>query len=46
VEKKGLNPDGGVCEGIVKNLLQAKPVKRQGVKVSKRKPEKLIPPPK
>jgi hypothetical protein len=31
-------------EGIVQNLLHAKPVKREDVKVSKRKPEKLIPP--
>jgi len=31
-------------ERIAKDLLQSKPVKRGNVKVSKRKPEKLIPP--
>ena len=31
-------------EGIVKSLLQGKPMKRDKVKVSKKKPEKLIPP--
>jgi hypothetical protein len=31
-------------EGIVQNLLHAKPVKREDVKISKKKPEKLIPP--
>jgi hypothetical protein len=29
---------------IVKSLLQSDPVKREDVKVSKKKPEKLIPP--
>jgi hypothetical protein len=39
------DPEGrprGKFEGIVKNLLQSKPVKRDDVKVSKKKPEKLI----
>jgi hypothetical protein len=31
-------------EGIVQRLLDTKPVKREDVKVSKKKPEKLIPP--
>jgi hypothetical protein len=31
-------------EGIVKNLLDTKPLKRSKVKIAKRKPEKLIPP--
>jgi hypothetical protein len=30
--------------GIVGNLLHSKPMKREDVKVNKRKPEKLIPP--
>jgi hypothetical protein len=42
--KKSLKVDRKKFEGIVKNLLQSKPVKREDVKVSKRKPEKLIPP--
>jgi len=42
--KKSLKVDRKKFEGIVRNLLQAKPVKREDVKVSKRKPEKLIPP--
>jgi hypothetical protein len=42
--KKSLKVDREKFEGIVKNLLWAKPVKRQDVKVSKKKPEKLIPP--
>ncbi len=41
---KSLKVDRQKFEGIVKNLLQAKPLKRENVKVSKRKPEKLIPP--
>jgi hypothetical protein len=41
---KTLKVDREKFEGIVKNLLQGKPVKRSNVKVSKRKPEKLIPP--
>ena len=42
--KKTLKVDRKKFEGIVKNLLQSKPVKRENVKVSKKKPEKLIPP--
>jgi hypothetical protein len=41
-EKNGA--PGDKFEGIVKSLLQSKPLKRENVKVSKRKPEKLIPP--
>jgi hypothetical protein len=42
--KKSLKVDRRKFEGIVKNLLQSKHVKREDVKVSKRRPEKLIPP--
>jgi hypothetical protein len=42
--QKSLKVDRKKFEGIVKNLLQSKPMKREDVKVSKRKPEKLIPP--
>jgi hypothetical protein len=42
--KKSLKVDREKFEGIVKSLIQAKPVKRDDVKVSKRKPERLIPP--
>jgi len=42
--KKSLKVDRTQFEGIVKNLLAAKPVKREDVKVSKKKPEKIIPP--
>ena len=41
--RKSLKVDRKKFEGIVKNLLQAKPMKRENVKVSKEKPEKLIP---
>jgi hypothetical protein len=44
VAGKSLKVDRNKFEGIVRNLLQSKPVKRENVKVSKRKPEKLIPP--
>jgi hypothetical protein len=44
VAKKILRVDRDKFEGIVKNLLNSKPMKRDDVKVSKRKPEKLIPP--
>jgi hypothetical protein len=40
---KSLKVDRKKFEGIVKNLLHSKPVKREDVKVSKKKPEKLIP---
>ncbi len=42
--KKSLKVDREKFEGIVKKLLHFKPMKREDVKVSKRKPEKLIPP--
>jgi hypothetical protein len=42
--KKTLEVDREKFEGIVQNLLNTKPLKRDKVKVSKRKPEKLIPP--
>jgi hypothetical protein len=42
--KKPLKVDRERFEGIVKNLLHSKPVKREDVKVGKKKPEKLIPP--
>jgi hypothetical protein len=42
--KTSLKVDREKFEGIVRNLLHGKPVKREDVKVSKRKPEKLIPP--
>jgi len=44
VAKKSLKVDRKKFEGIVQRLLDTKPVKRQDVKVSKKKPEKLIPP--
>jgi hypothetical protein len=44
VARKTLQVDRVKFEGIVENLLQSKPVKREDVKVSKKKPEKLIPP--
>ncbi|MFZ0799905.1 MAG: hypothetical protein WCA13_05820 [Terriglobales bacterium] len=43
-KKKSLKVDRSQFEGIVKNLLAAKPLKREDVKVGKKKPEKLIPP--
>jgi hypothetical protein len=42
--KKSLKVDRKKFEGIVQSLLQAAPVKREDVKVSKKKPQKLIPP--
>ena len=43
--KKSLKVDRNQFEGIVKNLLQSKPVKRENVKVKNPKNrEKLIPP--
>ncbi|MGA2337889.1 MAG: hypothetical protein ABSG08_21145 [Terriglobales bacterium] len=42
--KKSLKVDRHQFEGIVKNLLHSKPLKREDVKISKKKPEKLIPP--
>lgn len=43
-QKKSLKVDRDKFEGIVKRLINAEPVKRDDVKVSKKKPEKLIPP--
>lgn len=42
--KKPLKVDRKQFEGIVQNLLQTKPVKRDKIKVAKKKPSKLIPP--
>ncbi|MGA9390990.1 MAG: hypothetical protein WBV69_11145 [Candidatus Sulfotelmatobacter sp.] len=42
--KKSLKVDRKKFEGIVHNLLQTKPMKREKVKVAKKKPEKLFPP--
>jgi hypothetical protein len=41
---KSLKVDRKKFEGIVKNLLDSPPVKREDVKVSKKKPGKLLPP--
>jgi hypothetical protein len=46
VFQKDLKVDRKKFEGIVKNLLDSKPTKRENVKVGKKKPGKLIPPPK
>ena len=42
--KKSLKVDRKQFEGIVKTLLHSKPVKREDVKVGRKKPQKLIPP--
>lgn len=42
--EKTLKVDREKFEGIVKNLLHSKPVKREDVKVPKKKPHKVIPP--
>ena len=42
--RKSLKVDRKQFEGIVQNLLQGKPLKRDKVKVAKKKPAKLIPP--
>jgi hypothetical protein len=44
VGRKSLKVDRRKFEGIVQNLLQSKPMKREKVKVAKKKPAKLIPP--
>ena len=45
MDKKSLKVDRKKFEGIVKNLLDTKPVKREDVKIRNRKNrEKLIPP--
>jgi hypothetical protein len=41
--KKTLKVDRVTFEGLVNRLLHTKPVKREDVKVSKKKPEKIIP---
>jgi hypothetical protein len=41
---KELLVDRRKFEGIVKNLLHSKPMKREKVKIAKRKPQQLIPP--
>jgi hypothetical protein len=43
-KKKSLKVDRKKFEGIVRNLLDTKPLKREKVKVAKTKPEKLFPP--
>jgi len=43
-QSKSLKVDRKQFEGIVKNLIHSAPVKREDVKVSKKKPAKLIPP--
>jgi hypothetical protein len=42
--KKTLKVDREKFEGIVQRLLNAKPLKRDKVRIDKRKPEKLFPP--
>lgn len=42
MDEKTLKVDREKFEGIVKNLLKADPMKRDDVKVSKKKPGKLI----
>ncbi|MFY9560015.1 MAG: hypothetical protein WAQ52_07265 [Terriglobales bacterium] len=42
--QKSLKVDRQKFEGIVQSLLQSKPMKREKVKVAKKKPAKLIPP--
>jgi hypothetical protein len=42
--KKKLLVDRKKFEGIVKQMLETDPLKREDVKVSKKKPQKLIPP--
>ncbi len=42
--KKTLKVDRQQFEGIVKSMLRSKPVKRDKVKISKKKPTQLIPP--
>jgi len=44
MRKKSLKVDRKGHDRTLTNLLQAKPLKRSKVKVSKRKPEKLFPP--
>jgi hypothetical protein len=41
-EKKSLKVDRDKFEGLVKRLLHSDPLKREDVKVSKKKPAKII----
>jgi len=41
---KSLKVDRARFEGIVKRLIHSAPLKREDIKVSKKKPQKLIPP--
>jgi hypothetical protein len=41
---ESLQVDREKFEGIVKNLLDSPPLKREKIKTAKKKPEKLIPP--
>jgi hypothetical protein len=43
-KKKSLKVDRKKFEGIVRNLLDSPPLKREKVKTAKKKPEKLFPP--
>jgi hypothetical protein len=43
IKQKSLKVDREKFEGIVKNLLESPPVKRDEVRVSKKKPHKVIP---
>lgn len=43
-KRKDLKVDRDKFEGIVRRLLQSDPLKREDVKLDKKKPEKLIPP--
>jgi len=42
--EESLKVDRAQFEGIVKRLIHSAPVKREDVKVSKKKPHKVIPP--
>jgi len=44
VSKKSLKVDRKQFEGIVQNLINTAPLKRDKVKPAKKKPAKLIPP--
>ena len=44
MKKKSLKVDREKFEGIVQRLIHTEPTKREDVKVSKKKPAKLIPP--
>ena len=42
--KRSLKVDRDKFENLVKRLIHSDPVKREDVKVSKKKPDKVIPP--